>query len=283
MSHDETQIRTLIHEWAAAVREGDLDTVLADHTSDIVMFDVPPPQNGVRGIDAYRRTWPPFFTWLANGAAFDIVELEVTAGADVAFAHALLRCGSPEELAAEPDTRLRLTLGLRKEGDRWVIAHEHHSFPDTTADPTADVEEIRALHQRWFTATAQKDLDSLMVEIADDVESYEHDAPLRYTGVDNVREVCRRGLESAPGRVTWDVPEMQVQVRGDLAVVWGLNFMTAEGANGHLDRSWSRGTRVFRRRGGRWVLVHQHVSYPYDSATGAAVTDLVPDGEVLQQ
>ncbi|MFD3704459.1 YybH family protein [Nocardia sp. NPDC058658] len=283
MSHDETQIRTLIHEWAAAVRAGDLDTVVADHKSDIVMFDVPPPQNGVRGIDAYRRTWPPFFTWLAGGAAFDIVELEVTAGADVAFAHALLRCGSPEELAAEPDTRLRLTLGLRKESDRWVIAHEHHSFPDTTADPTADVEEIRALHQRWFAATAQKDLDSLMVEIADDVESYEHDAPLRYTGVDNVREVCRRGLESAPGRVTWDVPEMHVQVRGDLAVVWGLNFMTAEDANGHLDRSWSRGTRVFRRRGGRWVLVHQHVSYPYDSATGMAVTDLVPDGELLQQ
>lgn len=140
MSHDEAQIRTLIHEWAAAVRAGDLDTVLADHTAGIVMFDVPPPQNGVRGIDAYRRTWPPFFTWLARGASFDIVELAVTAGADVAFAHALLRCGSPEELAAQPDTRLRLTLGLQKEGARWVIAHEHHSFPDRTADPTAAVE-----------------------------------------------------------------------------------------------------------------------------------------------
>ncbi|MGY0499200.1 YybH family protein [Nocardia sp. FBN12] len=140
MSHAEAQIRTLIHEWAAAVRAGDLDAVLADHTADIVMFDVPPPQNGVRGIDAYRRTWPPFFTWLAGGAAFDIVELEVRAGADVAFAHALLRCGSPEELAAEPDTRLRLTLGLRKEGTRWVIAHEHHSFPNRAVDPATAVE-----------------------------------------------------------------------------------------------------------------------------------------------
>ncbi|MBC7302688.1 MAG: SgcJ/EcaC family oxidoreductase [Nocardia sp.] len=138
MSHDEAQIRTMIHEWAAAVRAGDLDRVLAGHTADIVMFDVPPPQQGVRGIDAYRQTWPPFFTWLASGAAFDIVELEVTAGADVAFAHALLRCASPQALAAQPDGRLRLTLGLRKEDERWVIAHEHHSFPDTTvADPTA--------------------------------------------------------------------------------------------------------------------------------------------------
>ncbi|TDP31901.1 YybH family protein [Nocardia ignorata] len=118
-----------------------------------------------------------------------------------------------------------------------------------------------------------------MAEIADDVESYEHDAPLLYTGADNVREVCRRGLESAPGRVTWDVPEMAVEVRGDLAVVWGLNHMSAEDADGQVDHSWSRGSRVFRRRGGRWLLVHQHVSYSDDPETGVAATDLVPEDE----
>jgi len=128
MSDDVRQIRTLIETWAAAVHRGDLDTVLADHTDDIVMYDVPPPYDGVRGIDAYRETWPPFFEW-QTGATFDIVELDVVAGDDVAYAYALLRCGTPEEHAAKPDNRLRLTLGLRKEQDRWVVAHEHHSFP----------------------------------------------------------------------------------------------------------------------------------------------------------
>ena len=61
---------------------------------------------------------------------FEIVSLDVTAGDDVAFAHALLRCGTPEELAGQPGARLRLTIGLRKEDGRWVVAHEHHSFPD---------------------------------------------------------------------------------------------------------------------------------------------------------
>jgi ketosteroid isomerase-like protein len=56
--------------------------------------------------------------------------LEVTAGKDVAYAYALLRCGTPTELADNPENRLRLTLGLRKEDGRWVVAHEHHSFPD---------------------------------------------------------------------------------------------------------------------------------------------------------
>ena len=130
MSNDETDIRALIERWAAAVHGGDLDTVLADHADNIVMFDVPPPDNGVRGIAAYRTTWPPFFEWQAKGASFEIVELDVVAGNDVAFAYALLRCGMPEELEKDPDNRLRLTLGLRKDDERWVVVHEHHSFPD---------------------------------------------------------------------------------------------------------------------------------------------------------
>ena len=115
---DATQVRTLIERWANAVHAGDLESVLADHAADIVMFDVPPPEDGVRGIEAYRATWPPFFQWQRQGASFEIVSLDVTAGDDVAFAHALLRCGTPEELQQDPARRLRLTIGLRKQGGR---------------------------------------------------------------------------------------------------------------------------------------------------------------------
>ncbi len=130
MSDDEQALRELVARWAEAVHAGDLDGVLADHAGDIVMFDVPPPEEGVRGRDAYRETWPPFFEWQRSGAVFEVVDLDVTAGAEVGFAWALLRCGTAEELAREPDRRLRLTLGFRREAGRWVVAHEHHSFTD---------------------------------------------------------------------------------------------------------------------------------------------------------
>ena len=129
-TQDEVRIRDLIERWAQAVHEGDLPQVLADHADDIVMFDVPPPEDGVRGLDEYTETWPPFVQWQASGAMFEIVRLDVIAGEDVAFAHALLRCGTPDELESDPTRRLRLSIGLRKEGDRWVVAHEHHSFTD---------------------------------------------------------------------------------------------------------------------------------------------------------
>jgi uncharacterized protein (TIGR02246 family) len=118
----EAEIRALIERWATAVHAGDLAGVLAHHADDIQMFDVPPP-NELRGIEAYRTSWPPFFEWQKQGAAFEIVSLDVTAGAEVAFATALLRCGTDEELRKDPDNRLRLTIGLRKEGGRWVVSH----------------------------------------------------------------------------------------------------------------------------------------------------------------
>lgn len=129
----EDEIRTLIDTWANAVHTGDLDAVLRAHDPGIVMFDVPPPHDGVRGIEAYASTWPPFFQWQAAGAVFEIVELDVTAGADVAFAHALLRCGAPDDLRQNPDRRLRLTIGLTHGVRGWMVTHEHHSFADESS------------------------------------------------------------------------------------------------------------------------------------------------------
>ncbi|GIJ10862.1 YybH family protein [Micromonospora andamanensis] len=280
MTTNEEQIRELIERWARAVHQGDLASVLADHAEDIVMFDVPPPQQGVRGIDAYRQTWPPFFRWQAQGASFEIESLDVTAGDDVAFAYALLRCGTPDDLAEAPDRRLRLTLGLRRHDDRWVVTHEHHSFaldPAPDRDSASDERELHALHERWFAATAAKDLDALMEPIATDVVSYEHEAPLRYVGEPAVREVCRAGLDaSGDGAVSWEVPDQTLVVDGDLAVSWGLNRVRVTPPGAATVESWSRGTRVFARRDGGWRLVHQHLSYPFDPTTGAARTDLLP-------
>lgn len=278
MATDEEQIRTLIERWAEAVHSGDIDKVVADHAGDIVMFDVPPRYEGVRGLDAYRETWPSFAEWQEQGASFEIESLDITAGNDVAFAHALLRCGMPEQFADNPDLRLRLTLGLRKEHGRWGVAHEHHSFPVTeVARDNAAEQEIRRLHRRWFRDTAAKDLDGMMAAIADDVVSYEHEEPLQHLGVQAVRDVCERSLDaSADATVTWDVPDLTVIARDDLAVAWGLNHVRVEHADAQTFDRWSRGTRVFQRTNGTWVMVHQHLSVPFDPATGEARTALHP-------
>ena len=126
--NNETIIRQQITRWFDAVNACDLNGVIADHDADIVQFDVPPPHDGVRGIDSYRDSWPDFFEFLRTGARLELLELDVTAGEDVAFARALSRAGTDADFAAHPDTRLRSTFGLRRDGERWVVTHEHHSY-----------------------------------------------------------------------------------------------------------------------------------------------------------
>ncbi|HWF47942.1 MAG TPA: nuclear transport factor 2 family protein [Bryobacteraceae bacterium] len=81
---DEIEIKALLEAWADAVRRHDLPAILARHEPDMVMFDLPPPLQ-CKGIDAYKETWGLLFRYHRPGTVFDIQELAVTAGKDVAF------------------------------------------------------------------------------------------------------------------------------------------------------------------------------------------------------
>jgi ketosteroid isomerase-like protein len=96
----------------------------------MVMFDLPPPLQ-CKGIKEYEQTWGLFFRYHKPGAAFDFEELAITAGQDVAFAVAIMRCvpDSSSNPADKNGFLFRLTVGLRKVGGEWRIRHEHHSVP----------------------------------------------------------------------------------------------------------------------------------------------------------
>jgi uncharacterized protein (TIGR02246 family) len=125
---DHAAIRDLIEKWAKAVQNKNFDGILANHCPDILMFDVPPPIQS-KGIDAYKETWDLFFGWYRDDPAFDIQEMNITAGNDVAFVTALMRCAGTLTDGEESELDFRLTVGLRKIGDQWIVMHEHHSLP----------------------------------------------------------------------------------------------------------------------------------------------------------
>jgi ketosteroid isomerase-like protein len=51
---NETEVRALVEAWADAVRNADLERVLAHHIDDLVMFDVPRPLQ-LKGIEPYKN------------------------------------------------------------------------------------------------------------------------------------------------------------------------------------------------------------------------------------
>jgi uncharacterized protein (TIGR02246 family) len=125
---DEAVIRELVENWARAVRAKDLDGILANHSTEMLMFDVPPPVQS-RGIEAYRKTWDLFFSWSDDPVVFYIKDIDITAGTDVAFVAALMRCAGTEKNGERIELEFRLTIGLRKIDGQWIVMHEHHSIP----------------------------------------------------------------------------------------------------------------------------------------------------------
>jgi len=130
MDENESAVRQVVEAWLTAVRKRDLPAVLSNHSADIVMFDVPPPFQS-KGIDAYKKTWDEFFEFAPEPAVFDVTEMRVTAGSDVAFVFATMKCAGTEAIGEKIDLDFRLTIGLRKIDDKWTIIHEHHSIPAT--------------------------------------------------------------------------------------------------------------------------------------------------------
>lgn len=128
INQNKAQIQDLIEKWAKAVRDEDMDGVLAHHAKDIVMFDVPPPFQS-KGIDAYKKTWGIFFSWAKESKIFNITELEITASDTVAFWHGIGHCAGTNANGEKETFAFRLTVGLQKINEQWIITHEHHSLP----------------------------------------------------------------------------------------------------------------------------------------------------------
>ena len=118
----EPEIKALIEAWADAVRRHDLPAILAHHADDIVMFDVPPPMQS-RGLAEYKKTWDLFFAYHEPGQAFDVEELKLHVGDTVAFAVAIMRCGSATVERPSRTGRLPVSSDHRPVPGRRCLAH----------------------------------------------------------------------------------------------------------------------------------------------------------------
>lgn len=142
---------------------------------------------------------------------------------------------------------------------------------------TGTEDDIRKRFAEWWQHSAVMDIEGTMAKIADDVVSYEHQAPLVHRGEAAVRASCQGGFDAMKqlgGAFRWTVENLEVVVRDDIAVAWGVNHMRTTKDGELTYESRSRGTWLFRKQNGRWQAIHQHFSYPCDPATGQAAMNL---------
>ena len=125
---DETEIRQLMDGWARALRAKDVNGVMSHHAPDILSFDLAPPLQ-YSGADVYRKSLEEWFLTFRGPVGYDIRDLRITAGEDVAFCHSLNRISGARTNGEETDVWVRATVCFRKIGGQWMATHEHLSVP----------------------------------------------------------------------------------------------------------------------------------------------------------
>jgi PhnB protein len=124
-SGDEARIRAVIDDWAKALRAKDVARLLSHHAADFVHFSLAPPLRDAADEKDLRK-W--FSSW-RGPLGYEIRDLRITAGEDVAFCHSLNRLSGETEGGVRSELWFRHTLCFRKIGGDWKIAHEHESVP----------------------------------------------------------------------------------------------------------------------------------------------------------
>jgi ketosteroid isomerase-like protein len=99
-----------------------------NHVTDLVIFDVLPPMK-YESADAYRLSWRDWQPEVESEGQFDLENLAITTGSDVAFAHCFIRCGGTMPNGRSFQDLVRATFCLRKIEGAWKVSHQHISKP----------------------------------------------------------------------------------------------------------------------------------------------------------
>lgn len=131
---NEAQIRERLESWAKAVRAKDVDGVMSHYAPDILSFDLAPPLL-YKGAGACRKNWAEWFPTFQGPVGYEIRELSITAGDNVAFSQSLNQIRGTRMDGEQTDLWMRATVGFCKMDGKWAITHEHYSVPFSMEPP----------------------------------------------------------------------------------------------------------------------------------------------------
>lgn len=143
----EEEIRALIGAWSRALEAKDVDTMMSHYLEDAVLFDAIPPYKVV-GRDKIAHAWRSCLPFFPDSFRSEHRDLTVQVEGTVAFVFGIHHFAVDDPNHPCGQTWMRVSLGLRKVGGGWKVAHEHISIPfnpmDNQAWMIADPDKVEA-------------------------------------------------------------------------------------------------------------------------------------------
>jgi ketosteroid isomerase-like protein len=124
----EAQIRVLIEDRVKAIRDKDIEALMSNHAPDVLTFDALNPLQYI-GSDKVKERAEQWLSWYQGPIGYEIRDLSITAGEEVAFCHYLYRVSGTMTNGRVVNMWVRSTVCYRKIDGEWMVTHEHTSVP----------------------------------------------------------------------------------------------------------------------------------------------------------
>jgi ketosteroid isomerase-like protein len=139
-ANDEADINQSVQHLVAAVNAKDINGIMAYYTPDesLLVFDALPPRQYV-GAAAYRKNWEGFLAAYPSSLHAEVTEWKTEAAGNLAYGHGIFRASGPDKDGKPLDLTLRVTDVYRRINGKWLVVHEHVSWPVDLATGKADL------------------------------------------------------------------------------------------------------------------------------------------------
>jgi len=137
-------------------------------------------------------------------------------------------------------------------------------------------DELREIVLERVTAVHAKNAAPLAARQADDVIAFDVLPPLYRRGSQAVAERTKAWFDGYASDIGYEVRDLNVVADGDVGFCSFLYHVSGTLLTGGVVDMWVRATLGCQRRDGRWLIVHDHESVPFDANTGQAMISLAP-------
>ena len=147
--------------------------------------------------------------------------------------------------------------------------NEHDMTTAKVANPNAE-SAIRALEDRFAAAVNAGDVDAIMKNYVPDESLVVFDLVPRkqYRGAEAYRKNWEDFFAHFRGKPKFAITDLSVTASGDIGFSHSFQHVTGSDVQGRPIERTVRVTDGYRKIGGDWLIVLEHVSMPVDLKTG---------------
>ncbi len=189
------------------------------------------------------------------------------------------RCPNPMKEDTEIEIRPAYEMQDFAENDpTGEIAAREDDLRQSSASSIENSEDERAildLMAKWRSALENKDVESMMEDYQDDAVLFDACPPYKAVGVQAIKKTWEACLPYFPDEFKSEHRDLQVQVDGDVAFVYGIHHFVPTPSDHPCGQTWMRISIGLKRIEGDWRVAHEHCSLPFNPMNNQAwyITD----------